>query len=133
MTIGIILSDVMLSVTFLIVLLNLSMMSVIVLNVLMPSLRFSYCYAECQYAECCCFECHFSECRCAECRGALLESPHLPPVGGLWNTLKRNLTFYALPNNYSNNRLRLYGAKLALTDLCSSWKDRQIRGSVVKL
>jgi hypothetical protein len=78
MTIGI-----MLSVTFLIVLLNLSMMSIIVLNVLMPSLRFSYYYAECQYAECCCVACHFSECRYAECLGALLESPHLSPVGGL--------------------------------------------------
>ncbi len=36
----------------------------------MPSIVFSYCYAEHRYAECRNAECHYAECRYAECRYA---------------------------------------------------------------
>jgi hypothetical protein len=55
---------------------------VIVLNTVMLSVAFFYCYAECHYAECrvfCHAECNYSEyrcpeCHCAECRSSLVRA-----------------------------------------------------------
>jgi hypothetical protein len=39
------------------------------LNVIMLSVAFNFCYGECHYAECRYAECCCAECRYAECRG----------------------------------------------------------------
>jgi hypothetical protein len=38
-------------------------------SVIMLSVAFSYCYAECPYAECLYYECSYAECRYVESRG----------------------------------------------------------------
>jgi hypothetical protein len=37
-------------------------------SLVMPSVMFTYCYAECRYAECRYAECRYAECYYAECR-----------------------------------------------------------------
>jgi hypothetical protein len=71
------------------------------LSVIMLSVTFSHCYAQCHYAECryaeCRYaECHYAECRYAECRYAECRyaeccSPIYPPY-----QMKIQKTFFCI-------------------------------------
>jgi hypothetical protein len=43
----------------------------------MPSVVFSYCYAECCYGQCHYAECRYAECRYAECLSVVAPSSSL--------------------------------------------------------
>jgi len=45
------------------------------LNVIMLSVTFHYCHAQCNYAQCLYAECRFAECHNAECRFAKVVAP----------------------------------------------------------